>query len=187
MDDSKIVDLYLSRDESAISHTASKYGSSLRNIASKILNDYTAVEECENDTYLTAWNQIPPNEPRTYLFPFLGKIIRCIATDEVRRRNRLKRSAIICELTAEMEECLESDASGLDETVNAQELGAVISSFLKTCSTEQRKVFVRRYWYFDSIQEISESYGFSKSKVKMILSRMRIGLSAFLQKEGYQV
>ncbi|MBQ6676635.1 MAG: RNA polymerase sigma factor [Clostridia bacterium] len=187
MDDSKIVDLFLARDESAISHIASKYGSGLRNIASKILNDYTAVEECENDTYLTAWNKIPPNEPRTYLFPFLGKIIRCIATDEVRRQNRLKRNAIILELTAEMEECLPSDASDPDETVNIKELGALITSFLKTCSTEQRKVFVRRYWYFDSIQEISELYGFSKSKVKIILFRMRTDLSAFLQKEGYQV
>ena len=85
MEDSAIVDLYLSRDETAISHTAEKYGSRLRQIASGILNSRESAQECENDTYLETWNRIPPHEPRTYLFAFLGKILRHIAIDECRR------------------------------------------------------------------------------------------------------
>ena len=187
MDDSQIVDLYLSRDESAISRTASKYGSRLRDVANRILNDFTAVEECENDTYLTAWNRIPPSEPRTYLFAFLGKIIRCLATDEVRRRSSSRRSAVICELTKEMEDCIPDGTNSVEDAVDARELGKLITTFLGSCSEDQRKVFVRRYWYFDTVQEIGDLYGFSNSKVKMILSRLRKDLSAFLRKEGYQV
>lgn len=187
MDDSYIVDLYLSRDESAISRTAAKYGPGIREIAYRILNDVPAIEECENDTYLTAWNRIPPNEPRNYLFAFLGKIARCIATDEVRRRNRVKRSAVICELTAEMEECLPSGDDSVEDAVGAKELGEMISSFLKKYSADQRKVFVRRYWYFDSVGQIGALYGFSKSKVKTVLYRMRKELVVFLKERGYQV
>ena len=187
MDDSEIVELYLSRDESAISRTAAKYGARLRGVAYRILSDFSAVEECENDTYLTAWNQIPPSEPRNYLFAFLGKIIRCLAIDEVRKRNRRKRNVVLCELTKEMTECLPDDLENPEDVACARELGNLITSFLRNCSEEQRKVFVRRYWYFDSIETICKFYGFSKSKVKMILSRMRIELSAFLRKEGYPV
>ena len=110
MDDSKIVELYLSRDESAISQTAQKYGTNLRQIANSILNNMASAEECENDTYLEAWNRIPPNEPRTYFFAFLGKIIRHLAIDECRKKTSQKRHALFCELTAEMEECIPSHA-----------------------------------------------------------------------------
>lgn len=187
MDDSEIVDLYLCRNESAISRTAAKYGPRLRDIAYGILYDVSAVEECENDTYFTAWNKIPPNEPRNYLFSFLGRIIRCFAIDEVRRRNRAKRNAVICELTAEMEERLTSYDNGVEDAVDVKALGELISSFLKNYSAEQRKVFVRRYWYFDSIRQISDLYGFSNSKVKTTLYRMRKELIAFLKERGYQV
>ena len=187
MDDSDIVELYLSRDESAISQTAAKYGARLRGIANRILDDPAAAEECENDTYLAAWKLIPPNEPRTYLFAFLGKITRHIAMDEVRKRNSDKRSAILCELTKEMEECLPSEHGSIEETMVAEELSGLISSFLKTRSQEQQNVFVRRYWYFDTIREIGKRFGFSNSKVKMILSRMRKDLRDFLRKEGYPI
>ena len=187
MDDSNIVDLFLARDESAISHTENKYGTKLRDIANRVLNDYALAEECENDTYLTAWNQIPPNEPRTYLFAFLAKIIRCLATDELRKRNSAKRSAVFCELTSEMEECISSESSSVEDALDAKELGGLIASFLRRYSQEQQNIFVRRYWYFDSIQEINELYGFSKGKVTVTLSRMRKELRSYLMKEGYLV
>lgn len=187
MDDSRIVELFLSRDESAVSHAAGKYGAKLRTIANRILDDPAAAEECENDTYLAAWNLIPPNEPRTYLFPFLSRITRHIALDLIRKRNSAKRSAVFCELTDEMAECLPADIPGVEEAVEAETLSALISSFLKTRHEEQQVVFVRRYWYFDSIEEIAKLTGFSKSKVKMMLSRTRRDLRDRLRKEGYTV
>ena len=165
MDDAKIVDLYLERDESAISHTAEKYGARLFRIANHILDDAASAEECENSTYLEAWNRIPPHEPRTYLFAFLGRIAR---------------------LTAEMEECLsDGDGSSAEGEVEAKELSRAIGRFLDSCPEETRNVFVRRYWFFDTIPEICARTGFSQSKVKSMLLRMREGLREFLEKEGY--
>ncbi len=187
MDDSRIVELFLSRDESAVSHAAGKYGTKLRTIANRILDDPAAAEECENDTYLAAWNLIPPNEPRTYLFSFLSRITRHIALDMIRKRNSDKRSAVFCELTDEMAECLPADTPGVEDEVVAEELSALISAFLKTRSEEQRTVFVRRYWHFDTIEGIGKLTGFSKSKVKMMLSRRRRDLREVLRKEGYTV
>ena len=186
MDDDKIVELYLSRDESAISETAAKYGLRLRRIAERILDDPAAAEECENETYLRAWGLVPPNEPRAYLFPFLGRITRHIAIDEYRKSASARRRGLICELTDEMAECLPSRGRA-EEGAEADDLRRDINSFLETCTEQQRCVFVRRYWYFDSISEIGRRYGFSQSKVKTILFRLREGLRSHLEKEGYTI
>ena len=184
MDDSEIVELYLSRDESAISHTTQKYGSKLRQIANSILNNKALAEECENDTYLEAWKLIPPNEPRSYLFAFLGKITRHLAIDECRKTTSQKRQALFCQLTQEMEECIPGQ-SNVEEDIGANVLSQTINAFLSSCSEEQRNVFVRRYWFFDTISEICRRYDFSQSKVKTMLFRMREGLRYYLEKEGY--
>ncbi len=186
MDDSKIVDLYLSRDGTAISRTAEKYGSKLRRIANNLLNDMAFAEECENDTYLETWNLIPPNEPRTYLFAFLGKITRHLAIDQCRRNTSRKRHALFCELTQEMEQCI-PDRDDVGEALEADALSQIINAFLKKCSEDQRNIFVRRYWYFDTIREISQRYGYSDSKVKTSLFRMRESLRQDLEKEGYMI
>lgn len=186
MDDSEIVDLYLSRDESAISHTAFKYGSRLKRIAFRILNSTSSAEECENDTYLEAWNRIPPSEPRTYLFPFLGRIIRHLAIDEYRKNLSQKRNALFSELTLEMEQCIPGRNTA-EEAFDADALAGTINSYLSTLSEEQRGIFIRRYWFFDSILEISVRYGCSTGKVKTNLFRMREGLKKYLEKEGYTV
>jgi len=186
MDDAAIVELYLSRDESAISHTAQKYGAKLRRMANGILDNMAAAEECENDTYLEAWNRIPPNEPRTYLFAFLGKIIRHLAIDECRKSASQKRYAPFCELTQELEQCIPG-GNGVEEAVELADLSRSIDSFLSLCSGEQRNFFVRRYWYFDTIAEISERYGCSQSKVKTALFRIREGLKKHLEKDGYTI
>ena len=186
MDDSRIVDLYLSRDESAISRTAQKYGVKLRRIANRILNNMESAEECENDTYLETWNCIPPHDPRDYFFAFLGKIARHLAIDECRKKSSQKRYALFCELTHEMEECLPGN-NNAEENADLEALEQAINAFLRACSEEQRNIFVRRYWYFDSIPEISQRYGHSQSKVKTTLFRLREGLKRHLEKEGYTI
>ena len=184
MDDSKIVELYLSRDETAISQTERKYGLKLKRIAYNILNNMASAEECENDTYLEAWNRIPPNEPRSYLFAFLGKITRHLAIDECRKIASQKRQALFCELTLEMEECIPGKGS-VEEEIGMELICEQINVFLEGCAPWQRCVFVRRYWCFDSIADISKRYGFSKSKVKTTLYRMRERLREHLEKNGY--
>lgn len=186
MDDEKIVALYLERNESALNETASKYGARLRRISLGIVGDDPTAEECENDTYLEAWNSIPPHEPRSYLFAFLARIIRSISLDVCRSRNRLKRSADITEFTAEMEECIPSP----DDTackIEYKELGEAISRYLHTLSEEKQIIFVRRYWYLDSVAEIAQKLSVSRSKVKMTLFRCRAELREFLIKDGYSV
>ena len=186
LDDSKIVDLYLERDEAAIKQTSKKYGKRLRALSFGIVNDQLSAEECENDTYLEAWNSIPPHEPRSYLYAFLARITRHISLNCCRDRSRLKRSAFICELSAEMEECIpDPDDSGcrVDDIV----LGEAINKFLGSLDAQKRNIFLRRYWYMDSISDISKRYALSESKIKTTLFRCRNKLREYLKKEGYTV
>ena len=186
MDDDKIVDLYLSRNEDAIVQTAQKYGSRLRNIAYNILNDRETAEECENDAYLETWKLIPPNEPRTYLFAFVGRIVRHIALNICKMNKRQKRYAVYCELTQEMQECIPAE-NDIEAEVEADYLSSLIDAFLESCTEEQQKVFVRRYWYFDSVAAIARTFGYTQSKVKTMLFRMRVDLKNHLEKEGYDI
>ena len=180
IEDGIIIDRYIARDERAISYTADKYGKQL------IAIDLDIAEECENDTYLRAWNSIPPHEPRGYFFTFLAKITRNLALDRYKESNRLKRSATIVELTVELSEII---AGNDDTTANAEseELKNYINSFLRTLHKEKRNVFIRRYWYMDSVAEIADRYGISEGKVKTILFRVRNGLKQYLKKEGYYI
>ena len=184
LDDEKIIDLYLSRDESAIRETQEKYGARLRQTAYRILENHGAAEECENDTYLEAWNRIPPHEPRGYFFEFLVRIIKHAAIDACRRNNRLKRRANFCELTKEMEECLPGE-EGADRNIETQELNEIITDFLKHYPEEPRGIFLRRYWFFDTVPEISRRFGCTQGKVKSTLFRMREALKKRLEREGY--
>lgn len=186
MDDEKIVELYLQRDEAAIGRSAEKYGERLRSLAYGITREIETAEECENDTYLEAWNRIPPHEPKNYLYAFLAKITRHTSINRCRERNRLKRKAYICELSAEMEECIPSpdDAeSRLDDMMLAE----AINGFLKKLDEEKRNIFIRRYWYMDSVGEISARFGISESKVKTTLFRCRKKFREHLEKEGYEL
>ena len=184
MNDEKIVELYLLRDEAAIENTAEKYGSRLRNLSFGMVGDLLTAEECENDTYMAAWNSIPPNEPKTYFYAFLARIIRNISLACCRKKTAIKRSAFICELSAEMEECIPSPDDmncRIDDMVFAE----TINKFLAGLDPEKRKIFVRRYWYMDSVAEISERFLISESKAKTVLFRTRNKLREFLEKEGY--
>lgn len=184
MEDEMIVQLYLDRDESAIKQSSEKYGSRLRALSLGITSDIQTAEECENDTYLQAWNLIPPNEPRTYLYAFLARITRHISIDRCRERTNLKRNACIMELSEEMGMCI-TTSDDIESALVEEELGKAISMYLRTVSQEKRVIFVRRYFYLDSIAEISKRCAISESKVKSSLFRTRNDLRKYLIKEGY--
>ena len=184
LDDAGIVELYLLRDEEAIGQTSAKYGSRLRALSHGIVLDRETAEECESDTYLEAWNSIPPHEPRSYLYAFLARITRHISLNCCRDRSRLKRSAYIVELSREMEECIPAP-DDLDCRVDDLVLGEVINGFLRSLDQEKRNIFIRRYWYLDTIADISKRFAVSESKAKATLFRCRRELRLRLEKEGY--
>ena len=181
-EDNKIVELFIKRDESAIKEVSFKYGNKLNNIAKNILDNISDAQECENDTYMDAWNSIPPNEPKEYLFAYLAKIIRNKALNYYNSRNALKRKAIIVELSKELEECIA--APEVDVNISDNEVGRLISNFLRDQKEEARIIFVRRYWYVDSINDIAKMFNISESKVKSSLFRTRNKLRVYLEKEG---
>lgn len=186
MDDERIVELYLLRDEVAIRYTAEKFGKRLRVLSGRIVGDQQTAEECENDTYLEAWNRIPPHEPGDYLYAFLARIIRHISLNCCRDRSRLKRRAYICELSAEMEQCIPAP-DDVECRIDDLAFGEALNGFLGSLDEEKRNLFIRRYWYLDSIDELSERFAFSESKVKTTLHRCRRQLRAYLEKEGYHI
>lgn len=186
MEDERIVELYLSRDENAIGETADKYGVRLRALAFGITEDRQTAEECENDTYMQAWSTIPPHEPKTHLYAFLARITRHLSLNCCRDRKRLKRHAFVCELSREMEECIPAPDDAACRLEQA-ELQSALNAFLGTLSDEKRDLFVRRYWYLDSVAAIAARFGISQSKVKTTLFRVREQLRHYLQKEGYEL
>ena len=186
MEDAAIVALYWARDEQALAETAAKFGAYCRKIADNILNSAHDAEECENDTYMEAWHTIPPHEPSDHFYAFLARITRHISLNRCRDRSRLKRSAFICELSAEMEQCIpapDDSSCRMDDLA----LRTAINDFLGKLDEEKRNIFVRRYWFLDSVADIAKRYGISESKVKTTLFRCRNRLREHLNKEGYTV
>ena len=184
MDDRCIVALYQARDEAAISETANKYGTRLKSIAFGIVEERQTAEECENDTYLEAWNSIPPQDPTNYLYAYLARIIRHIALDVCKMKGAKKRTAKVIQLTLEMEQCIPAP-SDTESRVNNMELADAISRYLYTLDREKQTIFIRRYWYMDTVEAIAKKLGVSASKIKMTLLRCRNGLREYLIKEGY--
>lgn len=183
MNDEEIVELFLKRNVTAISKMSEKYGKKLRALAYNICGDMTDAEECENDTYLKAWESIPPHEPRTYLFSFLAKITRCTALNRVKKETRQKRSAVVTELTQELENTIPC-LNDVEATFDAEQLNKAVSAFLRGLCNEKRNIFIRRYWYMDTISDISKRYSISEGKVKSVLFRTRRALYEYLSKEG---
>lgn len=182
MDDKKIVELYWQRNESAISETKAHYGKYCYSIAYGILKNNEDAQECENDTYLEAWNTIPPKTP-IHLSAFLGTISRQKAIDKWRRKNAVKRGGEVALSLDELESCI-PDNKAIDDYLLAEELSKIISDFLRTLPQNERIVFVRRYWYFDSVNDICRRFGYGQSKVKMMLKRTRDKLISYLEQEG---
>lgn len=186
MDDEDIVDLYIRRDEDAIRQTQRKFGKSINGISRNITGSALTAEEVENDTYLRAWENIPPAEPRTYLFAFLARIARNLSISVCRRRSALKRGAMIVELSDEMQECIPSELNVEDEA-DGDFLLELINKFLFSKDEEKRNIFMRRYWYLDSVNVIAKRFGITESKVKTTLFRLRTELREFLTLHGIQV
>lgn len=184
MDDQRIVSLFFERDEAAIAAGQEKYGHRLQTLAYGIVQDLQTAQECENDTWLAAWNTIPPHDPGNYLYAFLARITRHLALNFCRDRSRLKRSAFVCELSTELEQCLPAP-DDLECRLNEQDLRQAINGFLGSLIPEQRNVFLRRYWYMDSISDIAKRYRMTQSKVKTLLHRLRNRLRNYLEQEGY--
>ena len=181
MEDIQIVMLYFDRNESAISESDQKYGKILRALSLSYLSSREDAEECVNDTYLDAWNTIPPQRP-IYLGAYLSKITRHISIDRFRRDHRAKRGGMGT-LTEELTDCIpDTSLSPLEELEN-QRLGIAINRFLSQLPTEKRVMFVQRYFFAKPISEIADVLGLSDSNVKVTLHRLREGLRHSLEKE----
>lgn len=186
MQDEKIVELYWQRHESAISETENKYGQYLTKIAYNILSNIEDSRESVNDTYLKAWNTMPPQKP-SVLKTYLGKITRQLSIDIFRTLHRKKRNASQYAVSlSELEECI-PDSHSVEQKVELQLLGKIINDFLYTLPEQTRHIFMCRYYFCDSIKDISAFLGTSESKIKSILYRTRISLKNHLESEGFFV
>ena len=182
MEDDKIIALYWARKEEAISETDRKYGSYCRSISFRILNDKEDSEECVNDTWLHTWNAIPPGKPE-FLAGFLGKIVRNLSISKYRAGHAQKRgSGETQALLDELEECI--PAAQEQEPLEEQEVTKVLERFLRELDTGSRVMFVKRYWYTESVAQISETFGMKENSVSVKLMRLRKKLRKKLEKEG---
>ena len=183
MDDKKILDLYWMRSEAAISETANKYGKYCHSLAFNISRNHEDSQECVNDVYLKAWKAMPPQRPNR-LSVFLGKITRNLSLNRYKKQTAEKRGCgqVPLELD-ELQECIPA-ADSTEQAIDDLALAEALNQFLASLPPETRKIFMRRYWYISSIQEIAEDFHMGESKVKMLLLRTRNKLKLFLEKEG---
>ena len=186
MEDEQIVQLYWDRDEEALRKTEEKYDRYLTKIALNILADREDSRESVNDTYLAAWNSMPPHRPGI-LSTYLGKITRQISIDRFRYRNRDKRRQSEYALSLEeLGDCV-SAGNTTEEIVNVKLLADSIGIFLRLQSEQARNAFIGRYYYLDSLKEVAAYCGISKSKCKTLLYRTRVALKEYLRKEGFDL
>ena len=184
MDDKSIVDLYFNRNEEAIAQTNKKYGHYCYSIAYNILTSKEDAEESVSDTYMTAWRAIPPRRPSA-LSAFLGKITRHISIDRWRERVATKRGGGEVPLALEeLEDCV-AGMQNVEMEYERKEIVKAYVKFLDTLPITERRVFLCRYWYVESIETIADKFGFSQSKVKTMLHRTRAKLRKQLAEEGY--
>jgi len=186
MDDHGIIQLYWDRNEQAISITSKKYGRYCKSIAKNILNSEEDAEECVNDTYWNAWNSMPTHWPEQ-LSTFLGKITRNLSFSKYKHSHAEKRGG--GEITLVLDElaaCV-SDTDDVEQTVDRQELVKAINSFVRGLSFEKRNLFLRRYWYADSVSKIAADYGMPQGNVSKTLERTRRRLKAYLTERGFEL
>ena len=184
MDDLEIIELYFQRDEQAIKETDARYGKLCRSIAFNILNNREDSEECVNDTYIAVWNAIPPTRPKSFT-SFICKIARNLSLKRLEFMKREKRSAEVIMSLDELTTVLADESYSPD--FSDENVGKLISKFLRTQKEDTRNIFIRRYYFFDSIADISSRYGFTESKVKNTLFYTRNKLRDYLIKEGVEI
>lgn len=181
MEDAEILTLYWRRDEEAIRQTEIAYGRRLHALAEKILQSHEDAQESVSDTYMKTWDTIPPQRPN-YFFAYLAKICRNFAFGRLDWKKAAKRNAEVVSLTQEMELCIPDPSR--ERKLEGEALGRILNRFLEDLPQEKRLIFMRRYWYADSIQQIAARYHISQSKVKTQLHRTRVKLHDYLEKEG---
>ena len=184
MEDETIVELLYRRDEGALEELEGKYGPGLLRLAGRFLKSREDVEEAVNDTWLAAWNTIPPQRPE-HLFAYLARLCRFAALGQVDRLTAQKRSATVVELTEELSQCIPDP--GPEREREGREIREVLNGFLAALDGEKRVMFLRRYWYGDPVRDVAARCGMGESKVKTTLFRLRKELKAYLEKEGISV
>ncbi len=186
MNDEQIVELYWQRDEAAITATQEKYHLYLMKIARNILSDTEDSEESVNDTYLAAWNSMPPQKP-SILATYLGKLTRRISISIYRKRTSKKRQGGEFALSMDEMGDVFADCSQPEKEMEAKLLGELINKFLRTLSGDERSTFLGRYYYMDPLKEVASYCGMSEAKAKSMLFRTRQKLREYLMKEGFEV
>lgn len=183
MDDNQIIDLYFQRDERAITETQRKYGAYCYRVAYNILMSAEDSEEVLNDTYVGAWEAIPPHRPSIFS-AFLAKITRRLSMKKLRYNTAQKRSSDGASLALEeLSECVPSRGS-VSADIEAKEVGVMVDRFLQKQRAEDRRIFVCRYFYLESVDDIVRAFGYSRSRVYASLDRTRARLREYLVKEG---
>lgn len=186
MDDAKIVQLYWDRNEQAIPVTADKYGSYCSSIAKNILGNKEDAEECVNDTYMSAWNSMPPHRP-SILSAFLGKIVRNLSFNRYKYNTAGKRGGGELPMVLEELSDLVSGKDDVEQAFDQKELTKAIDTFLDSLSPEKRSIFISRYWYTDSVSEIAVRYGMKEGAVSITLNRLRLKLHNYLLERGFEL
>lgn len=184
MQDNEIVELFWKRDQSAILQTSAKYGKSLEHTSYAIVRSSEDAQECVQDTYFAAWNSMPNDRP-DYLGAYLMKIIRNLSINLYRKNHAQKRNTGIPLIYEELSECIPDSGESVFDTMESGNLTRIINSFLEGLDSEKRIVFVRRYFYSDSIKEISDKLSISQPKVKSMLMRLRQNLAEIIRREGF--
>ena len=186
MEDNEIIQHFWDRNESAVRESLQKFGSYCRSIAKGILNNHEDSEDCVNEALMRAWESIPPKKPQS-LCAFLGRITKNIALDRIRASKSVKRGSGELALVYEELDEIIADAKSVEDTMERKEMMSAISSFLRKSKENDRRVFVLRYWYCRSIDDISRELGIKEENIYVILSRTRIKLRDHLRREGYDV
>lgn len=186
MDDSKIVQLYWDRNEQALTATSDKYGNYCISIAKNILGNKEDAEECVNDTYMRAWNSLPPHRPNI-LSTYLGKITRNLSFNLYKRNTADKRGG--GEVPVVLDEIVDlvSDTDDVEKEIDRRELVKAIDDFLGKLPVDKRSIFICRYWYFDSISNIASRFGMTNNYVSVLLNRLRLKLHNYLLERGFEI
>lgn len=182
MEDTQIIELFFARDQQAIEELDIKYGSECRRLSYRILNNRLDAEECVNDAYLGTWNAIPPQRPNP-LLTFLCKIVRNLSVKRYHANTAIKRNSLYDIALSEVERDVMAPET-VEGAMDAKALARTIEAFMDTLCAENRVIFLRRYWFSDSYEEIARRVGLSEKNVSVRLSRLRRQLKAYLVREG---
>ena len=184
MTDNQIIDLFWNRNEDAIAATDAAYGRKLRGLSGRILQNPEDAEEIISDTYMKTWNSIPKARPQ-YFYAYIAAICRHLSLNLLNWNQAAKRKAEIISITEELEQCIPDP--GQERSAESKEIISALNGFLNTLPKDSRLIFIRRYWYADSVAAIAGRYDMTESKVKMQLLRTRNKLKDYLEKEGIQI